>query len=139
MPDHVHMLLSIPLKYSVAQVVGFIKGKSAINIARTFSGHKKNFTGQHFWARGYYECTVGRDERAVREYIKTQGAEDLRLDQLDLFRIVATSRWVVVIIAFSGSHFQVSGLAGGMVTSKTAMGVNGGLYPDLAKKRHNAQ
>ena len=86
MPDHVHMLLSIPPKYSVAQVVGFIKGKSAINIARTFSGHKKNFTGQHFWARGYYVSTVGKDERAVREYIKTQEAEDLRLDQLDLFR-----------------------------------------------------
>ena len=86
MPDHVHMLLSIPPKYSMAQIVGFIKGKSAINIARTFSGHKKNFTGQHFWARGYYECTVGKDERAVREYIKTQEAEALRLDQLDLFR-----------------------------------------------------
>ncbi len=86
MPDHVHMLRSIPQKYSVAQVVGFIRGKSAIHIARTFSGHKKNLTGQHFWARGYYVSTFGKDERAVREYIKTQEAEDLRLDQLDLFR-----------------------------------------------------
>ena len=86
MPDHVHMLRSIPPKYSVPQVVGFIKGKSAIHIARTFSGHKKNFTGHNFWARGYYVSTVGKGERAVREYIKTQEAEDLRLDQLDLFR-----------------------------------------------------
>jgi putative transposase len=86
MPDHVHMLISIPPKYSVAQVVGFIKGKSAIHIARTFSGHKRNFTGQHFWARGYYVSTVGKDERTVREYIRTQEAEDLRLDQLALFR-----------------------------------------------------
>ncbi len=60
--------------------------KSAIKIARTFSGHKKNFTGQHFWARGYYVPTVGKDERAVCKYIKTQEVEDLRLDQLDLFR-----------------------------------------------------
>jgi putative transposase len=86
MPDHVHMLLSIRPKYSVAQVVGYIKGKSAIHIARSFWGHKKNFTGQHFWARGYYVSTVGRDEKAVRDYIKAQEAEDLRLDQLDLFR-----------------------------------------------------
>ncbi len=85
MPGHVHMLRSIPPKYSVAEVVGFIKGKSAIKIARTFSGHKKKFTGQHFWARGYYVPTVGKDERAVCKYIKTQEVEDLRLDQLDLF------------------------------------------------------
>jgi putative transposase len=65
MPGHVHMLRSIPPKYSVVQVVGFIKGKSAIHSARTFSGHKKNFTGQQFWGRGYYVPTVGKDERAV--------------------------------------------------------------------------
>ena len=86
MLDHVHMLLSIPPKYSVAQVVGFIKGKSAIHIARTFSGYKRNFTGQHFWARGYYVSTVGKDEKTVRDYIKAQEAEDIRLDQLALFR-----------------------------------------------------
>jgi putative transposase len=86
MPDHVHMLLSIPPKYSLARVVGFIKGKSAIHIARTFSGHKRNFTSHHFWARGYYVSTVGKDERAVRDYIKAQEAEELRLDQLALFR-----------------------------------------------------
>ena len=86
MGDHVHMLLSIPPKYSVAQVVGFIKGKSAIHIARNFSGYRKNFTGQNFWARGYYVSTVGKDESAVRAYIKHQEAEDRRLDQLNLFK-----------------------------------------------------
>ena len=83
--DHVHMLISIPPKYSVAQVIGFIKGKSAIHIARNFMGHRKNFTGQHFWARGYYVSTVGRDEATVREYIKQQAQEDRRLDQLSMF------------------------------------------------------
>ncbi len=83
--DHIHMLISIPPKYSVAQVVGFIKGKSAIQIARTFGGRKQNFTGQHFWARGYFVSTVGRDEKVIREYIKKQEQEDRRLDQLNLF------------------------------------------------------
>jgi putative transposase len=83
--DHVHMLVSIPPKYSVAQVVGFIKGKSAIHIARTYAGRRRNFTGQNFWARGYFVSTVGRDEQAVREYIKKQQKEDRRLDQLNMF------------------------------------------------------
>ena len=86
MPDHVHMVVAIPPKYAVSQVVGFVKGKSAIHIARTFSGHKKNFTGQNFWARGYFVSTVGKDEQAVREYIRQQETEDQRLDQLNLFR-----------------------------------------------------
>jgi len=85
MSDHIHILISIPPKYSVAQVVGFIKGKSAISIARTYLGRKKNFTGQHFWARGYHVSTVGRDEAMIREYIKHQEAEDYRIDQLNLF------------------------------------------------------
>ncbi len=83
--DHVHMLLSIPPKYAVAQVLGFIKGKSAIHIARTHLGRRGNFTGQHFWARGYYVSTVGRNEAAIREYIRRQQAEDQRLDQLEIF------------------------------------------------------
>lgn len=83
--DHVHMLVSIPPKYAVAQVLGFIKGKSAIHIARTYLGRRQNFTGQHFWARGYYVSTVGRDEAAIREYIQKQEAEDQRLDQLEIF------------------------------------------------------
>ena len=85
MPDHVHILLSIPPKYSVAQIVGFIKGKSAIQIARTFQGRKKNFVGQNFWARGYYVSTVGKAEEAVRAYIQHQEKEDKRLDQLNIF------------------------------------------------------
>ena len=85
MADHVHILLSIPPKYAVSQVVGFIKGKSAIHIARAFSGRKRNFTGQNFWARGYFVSTIGKDEKAVCEYIKKQEKEDRRLDQLNLF------------------------------------------------------
>nr|WP_321469391.1 IS200/IS605 family transposase [uncultured Desulfobulbus sp.] len=85
MPDHVHILLSIPPKYSVSQIVGFIKGKSAIQIARNFQGRKKNFVGQNFWARGYYVSTVGKDEEAVRAYIQHQEKEDKRMDQLNLF------------------------------------------------------
>ena len=85
MPDHVHILISIPPKYSVSQVVGFIKGKSAISVARNYAGRRKNFTGQKFWARGYYVSTVGRDEETIRKYIKDQEEEDKRIDQLDLF------------------------------------------------------
>ena len=62
MPDHVHMLLSIPPKYAVSQVVGFIKGKSAIHVARVYGERRRNFVGQHFWARGFFVNTVGRDE-----------------------------------------------------------------------------
>jgi len=84
MRDHVHMLISIPPKYAVAQVVGFIKGKSAIHIARTFAGRKRNYVGEHFWARGYYVSTVGRDEEQIRKYIRHQEDEDKRLDPLKL-------------------------------------------------------
>lgn len=84
-PDHVHMLISIPPKYAVSQVIGFIKEQSAIHIARNFIGHRKNFTGQHFWARGYYVSTVGKDEATILEYIKQQEQEDHRLDQLNIF------------------------------------------------------
>jgi putative transposase len=83
--DHVHMLVSIPPKYSVAQVVGLIKGKSAIHIARTYLGRRKNYTGMHFWARGYFVSTVGADEAMIRAYIQNQEKEDARLDQLGLF------------------------------------------------------
>lgn len=86
MSDHVHMLISIPPKYSVAQVVGFIKGKSAIHIARNYLGHRRNFTGQQFWARGYHVSTVGRDEATIRKYIRSQEKEDKRLEQLSLFK-----------------------------------------------------
>jgi putative transposase len=82
MPDHVHMLIAIPPKYSVSEVVGFMKGKSAIAIARNFTGRKKNFQGQSFWARGYYVNTVGRDEEVVSKYIQNQEKEDRRVDRL---------------------------------------------------------
>ena len=86
MVDHVHMLLKIPPKYAVSQVVGFIKGKSAICIARQFLGKRQNYIGEHFWARGYYVSTAGRDEDVVREYIRRQEQEDQRLDeQLKMF------------------------------------------------------
>ena len=85
MADHVHIFISIPPKYSVAQIVGYIKGKSAILIARTYFGRKKNFSGQHFWARGYYVSTVGRDEETLRNYIRHQEMEDRRIDQLEIF------------------------------------------------------
>ncbi len=83
--DHVHILISIPPKYAVSQVVGYLKGKSAIWVARHYGGRKRNFSGQHFWARGYYVSTVGRDEETIREYIQRQEGEDRRQDQLGLF------------------------------------------------------
>ena len=73
------MLLSIPPKYAVSNVVGYIKGKSAINLARTYGERKRNFVGQSFWARGYFVSTVGRPcEKAIREYIQNQEKEDQR-------------------------------------------------------------
>lgn len=86
MADHVHMCLSIPPKYAVSNVVGFIKGKSAISIARTFRGKTKNFTGENFWARGFFVSTVGLDEDMVRNYIREQEREDERSEQLSLWK-----------------------------------------------------
>lgn len=86
MADHVHILISIPPKYAVAQVIGFIKGKSAIHLARVYGERKRNFVGQNFWARGYFVSTVGRDEEVVRDYIRKQEKEDERFEQLSLFR-----------------------------------------------------
>ena len=85
MADHVHMLISIPPKYSVAQVIGYIKGKSAIHVARDYSGKQRNFIGERFWARGYFVSTVGRDEKTIREYIQNQEKADKKEDQLKLF------------------------------------------------------
>ncbi len=86
MQDHVHMLISIPPKYAVSQVVGYIKGKSAIHLTRVYGERKRNFVGQHFWARGYFVSTVGRDEDLIREYIRHQEEEDKRLEQMNLWR-----------------------------------------------------
>ena len=82
--DHVHMVLSIPPKYSVSQVVGYVKGKSAIWVARA-TGSKRNFVGQSFWARGYCVSTVGLDEETIRAYVRTQEEADKKLDQLKIF------------------------------------------------------
>jgi putative transposase len=84
MTDHIHMLISIPPKYRVSDIVGYIKGKNAIHVARHFRGKDRNFTGESFWARGYFISTVGRDEKVIREYIKNQEKEDIRQDELKL-------------------------------------------------------
>jgi len=86
MADHVHMMISIPPKYAVSNVVGYIKGKSAIHLARVYGERKRNFTGKSFWARGYFVSTVGRDEEVIRNYIRNQEREDERLEQLGLWR-----------------------------------------------------
>ena len=70
--DHIHMLISIPPKYSVSEIIGYIKGKSAIAVARKFGGRKRNFNGEIFWARGYAVSTVGLDEKNRRNYVKHQ-------------------------------------------------------------------
>ena len=86
MSDHVHMMISIPPKYAVSQVVGFIKGKSAIHLALVYGEHRRNFVGQSFWARGYFVSTVGCDEEVIRNYIRNQEQEDQRLEQMNLWR-----------------------------------------------------
>ena len=83
LPDHVHMLLSIPPKLAVSSVVGYLKGKSAIHVARHVLKKDRNYAGQHLWARGYLVDTVGRDTERIRRYIQAQEAEDQRLDQLE--------------------------------------------------------
>lgn len=85
MPDHVHILLSVPPKYSASQVIGFMKGKSSIWIAQNFGDRKRNFTGAKFWARGYFVSTVGRDEELIRNYIRDQEIADKQQDQQQLF------------------------------------------------------
>src|SRR6266581_1105215 len=85
-PEHVQMMIAIPPKQAVSQVIGVIKGESAIHLARVYGEKKRNFVGQHFWARGYFVSTVGRDEAVIREYIRNQEREDSRLEQMNLWR-----------------------------------------------------
>jgi hypothetical protein len=121
MPDHVHMLLSIPSKYAVSQVVGFIKGKSAIHVARVYGERRRNFVGQHFWARGFFVNTVGRDEEAIRAYIRNQENEEQRLEQTNLCVDHATLGSLQIQgaasatppTASSGSRAKAPGSAGG--------------------------
>jgi len=113
MVDHVPMLLSIPPKSSVTQVVGFLKGKAAIHIARTFMGRRKNSTGHHVWARGYSVATVGREAAVIREYIRTHEAEGRRLDHMDLWEAWPPGGGSQPN-RFERFHlFQASGFAGG--------------------------
>ena len=84
MTDHVHMMIAIPPKFAVSNVIGFIKGKSAIHIARVYGERKRNFVGQSFWARGFFVSSVGRDEETIRAYIRDQEKEDQRLEQMKL-------------------------------------------------------
>ena len=82
--DHVHVLLGIPPKFSVANTVGFLKGKSAIRIHREYLGRQRNFTGYHFWARGYCVSTVGLAEEVIREYIRKQEEDEKKQEKLEL-------------------------------------------------------
>jgi putative transposase len=86
MPDHVHMLLAIPPKYAVPQMVGYIKGKSAIHLARSYRERKRTFIGQNFRARGYFVSTVGRDEAMIRGYIRHQEKVDEKSEEIKLWQ-----------------------------------------------------
>ena len=92
MPDHVHLLLSIPPKYSIANTVGFVKGRSAIRIHRQFLGRQRGFTGFHFWARGYCVSTVGLDEQKIRAYIREQEEEEKQQELLPFGGLQPPSR-----------------------------------------------
>ena len=85
-PDHIHMLVVVPPQVAPAKLVQFLKGRSSRMLQRDFPHLRKRYLGQHFWARGYFCATVGRDERVIREYIQKQEQEDARLDQLGLWR-----------------------------------------------------
>lgn len=85
MPDHVHMMIAILPKYAVSQVLGYIKGKSAIHLARVYGARKRNYVGQHFWERGYFVSMVGRDNAVIREYTGRQEGEGKRLEQMSLW------------------------------------------------------
>ena len=83
-PDHIHMLISIPPKYSVAQIMGYIKGKSSLMIFDRHANMKYKYGNRHFWCRGYYVDTVGRNKKAIQEYIRNQLQEDIANDQISL-------------------------------------------------------
>lgn len=132
MPDHVHMLIAIPPKYAVSQVIGFIKGKSAIHLARVYGEKKRNFVGQHFWARGYFVTTVSRDETMVREYIRHQEQEDQRIEQLNLWNSTpplggysSGAALATPLTALSGSQHKAPGFAGGyLLMAQLASGLS---------------
>ncbi len=82
--DHIHMLVSIPPKYSVAQIMGYLKGKSSLMIFEKYANLKYKYGNRHFWCRGYYVSTVGRNKRAIQEYIRNQLQEDHAEDQMSI-------------------------------------------------------
>ena len=84
-PDHIHMLLSIPPKYSVSQIMGYLKGKSSLMIFDRHANLKYKYGNRHFWCRGYYVDTVGKNKKKIEEYIRNQLQEDIASDQLSLF------------------------------------------------------
>ena len=83
-PDHIHMLIEIPPKYSVAQIMGFLKGKSSLMIFDRYANLKYKYGNRHFWARGYYVDTVGRNKKQIAEYIRNQLQEDEMADQMSI-------------------------------------------------------
>ena len=87
-PDHIHMLLSIPPKYSVAQIMGYLKGKSSLMIFDRHANQKYKYGNRHFWCRGYYVDTVGKNKKRIEEYIRNQLQEDIACDQISLFETV---------------------------------------------------
>ena len=82
--DHIHMLLSIPPKYSISQIMGYLKGKSALMIFEKYANMKYKYGNRHFWCRGYYVDTVGRNKKAIQEYIRKQLQEDITSDQMSI-------------------------------------------------------
>ena len=87
-PDHIHMLLSIPPKYSVSQIMGYLKGKSSLMIFDRHANLKYKYGNRHFWCRGYYVDTVGKNKKKIEEYIRNQLQEDVSYDQLSLIEYV---------------------------------------------------
>ena len=86
--DHIHMLVSIPPKYSVSQIVGYLKGKSSLMIFEKYANMKYKYGNRHFWCRGYYVDTVGRNKKAIAEYIRNQLQEDISSDQMTMVEYV---------------------------------------------------
>ena len=86
--DHIHMLISIPPKYSIAQIMGYLKGKSSLMIYEKYANLKYKYGNRHFWCRGYYVSTVGRNRRAVEQYIRNQLQEDIAADQMSITEYV---------------------------------------------------
>ena len=129
MPDHVHMMISIPPKYAVSQVVGFIKGKSAIHLARVYGGRKRNFVGQHFWARGFFVNTVGAGRGGnprLRPQPREGGSE---IGPTQSLALTATFRWLnlqgprqrPLSAASGGPNHKSPRLCRGMLTVNSAI------------------